>query len=193
MKRILLATSLLTLVASSGLATAGTLNVSGVLSWTPDGANFDYQVKLTNLASSTDSIQTFWYAWVPGEDYLSTPPTSVTPPSGWNFQVTHFPDVSTNGYAIQYTTTTDALAPGDSLIFRFTSPDTPAMLTGNSAFFDHPPIGTAFVYSGQPFQGDSLQFTVSSVPEPSSLLLGLLALPMVAMPSLWKLRRSSGR
>jgi hypothetical protein len=53
--------------------------------------------------------------------------------------ITHFPNVPTNGFAIQFTTTTDPLDPGNSQVFRFTSADTPSMVTGNSLFFDHPP------------------------------------------------------
>jgi hypothetical protein len=44
------------------------------------------------------------------------------------------------------------------------------------------------VYSSQPFQGNSLQFLVSSVPEPSSLTLALVAIPALAG---WAYRRRS--
>jgi len=139
MRRIILATAVTALLALSGRADAGPLDVSGVLSWTPDGSNFDDSISLTNLPTSTDPIETFWFAWVPGSDFLATSPLSVTAPGGWKSLITHFPDVPTNGFAIQFTTTTDPLGPGDSRTFRFTSADTPAMITGNSLFFDHPP------------------------------------------------------
>ena len=156
-------------------ASAGTLDVSGVLSWTPDGSNFDYSIKLTNSSSSTDSLKTFWYAWVPGADFLPTSPLSVSNPAGWTDTITHFPDVPTNGYAIQYVTTSDPVLPGESRIFGFTSADTPAQLSGDSPFYPGTPVGTSFVYQGAPFQGDSLQFPVQSVPEPASLTLAMLS------------------
>ncbi|WP_165235734.1 PEP-CTERM sorting domain-containing protein [Aquisphaera insulae] len=180
MRKLIFATAIAALFSSGGRADAGPLDVTGLLSWTPNGANFDYSITLTNLATSTDSIETFWYAWVPGEDFLVTSPLSFTAPAGWTSTITHFPNVATNGYAIQFKTSTDALDPGHSLVFGFTSPDTPSMVTGLSTFFDHPPVGTSFVYSGQPFQGDALQFVVQAVPEPTSLALGLIAAPALA-------------
>ncbi|QEH31607.1 hypothetical protein OJF2_00720 [Aquisphaera giovannonii] len=190
MRTFILAAAVAALLPLAGRADAGPLNVTGLLSWTPDGANFDYSITLTNLATSTDSIQTFWFAWVPGEDFLTTSPLSATPPSGWTSLVTHFPNLPTNGYAIQFKTSTDAIAPGESRVFQFTSPDAPAVVTGHSTFFDHPPIGTSFVYSGQPFQGDSLRFVVASVPEPTSLALGLIAAPALAALALRRRRRA---
>jgi hypothetical protein len=180
MRKLIFATAITALFSLAGRADAGPLDVTGLLSWTPNGANFDYSITLTNLATSTDSIETFWFAWVPVEDFLTTTPISVTAPAGWTSLITHFPNVPTNGFAIQFKTSTNPLDPGNSLVFQFTSSDTPAMVTGPSAFFDHPPVGTSFVYSGQPFQGDSLQFVVQAVPEPASLMLGLVAVPALA-------------
>jgi hypothetical protein len=85
-------------------ASAGPIDVDAVLSWTPNGSNFDYTIKLDNLATSTDSISTFWYAWIPGQDYLTTKPISVSSPTGWTSLITHFPNLPTNGFAIQYKT-----------------------------------------------------------------------------------------
>ena len=56
---------------------------SGVISSTPDGSDFQYTIALTNSSASDDSIGTFWFASVPGQDYLATNPISVTPPAGW--------------------------------------------------------------------------------------------------------------
>jgi hypothetical protein len=107
---------------------------------------------------------------------LPTSPISVTPPTDWTFLITHFPNQPTNGFAIQFKTSTPGLAPGDSLQFKFKSADSPAQLAGDSPFFPGTPVGTSFVYSGQPFQGDGLHFQVQSVPEPASLTLALMAI-----------------
>jgi hypothetical protein len=155
-------------------------------------SNFDYTIKLDNLATSTDSISTFWYAWIPGQDYLTTKPISVSSPTGWTSLITHFPNLPTNGFAIQYKTLSAPLAPGHSLLFGFTSPDTPDKVTGNSPFFLHPPVGTSFVYSGQPFQGDSLEFVVRSVPEPSTLTMGVCGV-LLTFAGLHARRRFSTR
>ena len=73
------------------------ITASGVISSKPDGSNFDYTIELTNSSSSTASIGTFWYAWVPGEDFLATNPISVTSPTGWSGLITH---AGRDGYAI---------------------------------------------------------------------------------------------
>jgi hypothetical protein len=149
---------------------------SGVLSSTPDGADFDYTITLSNSSASTNSIGTFWFAWVPGKDFMATSPLSVTDPTGWTDHITH--GGSTDGYAIQWVSSSlsDNVAIGGSLTFQFTSADTPAQIAGNSQFYPTIPVETSFVYSGAPFSDAGFVFQVSSVPEPSTLTLGILAL-----------------
>ncbi len=158
---------------------AGTLEASATTSATPDGSNWDYTVALTNLSSSTDSLQTFWYSWVPGRDFMPTSPLSVSSPAGWTDKITN--GGSTDGFAIQFVTTSAPLTPGSTLDFNFTSASTPAQIAGDSPFYPGTPVGTFFVYQGSPFVGDSFSSvasfvpTVSSVPEPSSLTLAFAA------------------
>ena len=64
-------------------ASAAPLTASGSATVTPDGSNFDYSITLTNSSASTVNLGTFWFAWVPGQDYLPTNPISETSPSGW--------------------------------------------------------------------------------------------------------------
>ena len=61
---------------------------SAVITSTP-GRDFKYDITLTNSAASNAPIGTFWYAWIPGEDFLATSPISVTPPTGWVDNITH--------------------------------------------------------------------------------------------------------
>jgi hypothetical protein len=63
----------------------------------------------------------------------------------------------------------------------FESSDTPAQIAGDSPFYPGTPVGTSFLYQGAPFQGDSRQFLVSSVPEPSTLALGLIGIASIAV------------
>ena len=135
---------------------------SGVISSTPDGSNFDYTIQLTNSSTSTASIGTFWYAWVPGGDFLATSPVAVTPPNGWSDNITHAG--AGDGYAIQFISkgSSDNVLPGNSLNFAFTSADTPASVNGDSMFYPGTPVGTSFVYSGGPEQGVSDEFVVTA-------------------------------
>ncbi len=159
---------------------AGELTASAVLTAKPDGSNYEYSITLTNTSSglSPASIGTFWFGWTPGQDYLSANPTDITTPAGWMEKVTHAG--ANDGYAIQFVAEsgTPLVAPGNSLSgFGFTSSETPTELAGDSSFYNHPPETTSFVYAGTPFTNPSDQFvvSVSSVPEPSSLVLGLIA------------------
>jgi hypothetical protein len=131
---------------------------SAVINSKPDGTDFDYTIKLTNSASSTSAIGTFWFAWVPGEDFLATSPISVTPPIGWSDQITH--SGPSDGYAIQYTANSSSsyVPAGSSMNFMFKSADKPASVYGNSVFFPTTPVGTSFVYPQAPFSDAGHEF-----------------------------------
>jgi hypothetical protein len=193
MKRMVLLGSL-ALFCFQSSASAALITASAELSWMPDGSNFDYTITVTNASTSDASIGTFWYAWVPGADFLATSPLSVAVPTGWADQITHFPNVPTNGYAIQWTTgATDSpanIAPGASLQFMFTSADSPAALSSDSIFYPGTPVGTSFVYPGAPFSDAGHEFVVATVPEPSSAILLLIAVP-VSMLGARRLRSST--
>jgi hypothetical protein len=174
--------------ASPGFA--GQISASGTFTATPDGADFDYTIKLTNTSGAgNDNIETFWFGWVPGHDFMAgAKPFNIMAPTGWNDLVTGAGN-ATDGFAIQFTTSTNALAPGATLDFKFTSDQSPAAIAGLSMFGSNPPVGTSFVYAGAPFQSDSFTFVVTpqAVPEPSSLLLG--AFGMIATFGYMRIRR----
>jgi hypothetical protein len=164
-------------------ASAETIDASVVITAKPDGSDFDYTIMLTNTSGlGNDSIATFWFAWVPGMDFLPTEPLSVTLPTGWKDVITH--GGSTDGYAIQFDalSTASDLAPGRSLTFGFQSADTPTELMADSPFHPTFPVLTAFVYSQGPLKGDGQQILASfaSVPEPSTLTLGIVGLASLA-------------
>lgn len=153
---------------------AATLADATLTSTSLSGGVFDYTITLNNIG--TTPIETFWYAWIPGQDYLATRPTPQLP-SGWTATITG--GSSGDGFAIRWTTTSAPIDAGSSLNFEFSSTDTPTEIAGDSTFFPGTPVGTSFVYQGAPFSGGSDQFVVESVPEPSAvptLGIGLLFL-----------------
>jgi hypothetical protein len=142
---------------------------SAVISSTPDGGHFDYTITLSNSRQSNSGIGTFWYAWIPGQDYLSTRPVSVTPPTGWTDQITN--EGPGDGFAIEFVASNALynVQPGGSMTFKFSSNDPPASINGNSQFFPGAKVSTAFVYPGAPFSDGGHQFVVTPAPTLTSI------------------------
>jgi hypothetical protein len=151
-----------------GRALMATINVSAVINSVSAGSNFNYTITLTNEASSTSPVGTFWYAWtaVPFDDFLATNPISVASPSGWHDVITNVG--SRDGFAIEYIANSPAsyVQPGSSLNFQFTSADTPASVNGNSVFYPNIPVGTSIVYPAGPFSDAGHLFVVTSATTP---------------------------
>jgi hypothetical protein len=144
-----------------------TINASGVISATPMGADFNYTINLANASSSNAGIGTFWYAWVPGKDFLATNPISVSPPTGWTDMVTNASP--SDGFAIQFvaSSSTFDVKPGSSLNFSFESADSPSSVNGNSAFYPGTPVNTSTVYPAGPFSDAGHTFVVTPAPTPT--------------------------
>jgi hypothetical protein len=180
MKRILSVAIALSAGLLSSPAFAGIIDASATISSTAlGGGDFDYTIAATNTSGvGNDSIATFWFSWIPGENFMNTSPISVMDPTGWKDAIT---GSSSTGFAIQFDSLSAAtsLAPGGTETFSFVSATTPAELAGDSPAFPGEPELTAFVYSQGPLEGDGHQLlvtAVSSVPEPSSLVLGLFGI-----------------
>jgi hypothetical protein len=160
-----------TLIA--GLAAATTSSYaqgivpSATLVGTPgSGSTFDYTLTLNNGASATSSIDSLWYAWIPGYFFLPSVPSSASGgSSGWSASVV--------AQSIQFQGSgANAIAPGHSASFNFITTASPSALAGNS--FLGTPIGESFAYVGNVDASPGVEFVVQSVPEPSTLaLLGL--------------------
>ena len=140
-----------------------------------------WQYSLTLNDTGTTTLDTFWFAWVPGEDFMPTSPSSIASPAGWSALVTN--EGAADGFAIQWKAGAGALLdPGQSLTgFMFDSATSPTEMMGDSPFFPGTPVTTTFVYQGAPFSDAGLELEVlpatAAVPEPSSLaLMGLGAL-----------------
>src|SRR5271165_667382 len=106
-----------------------------------------YSITLTNAGTTT--IGTFWYAWLPAEDFIALTPTNVTSPAGWNATITG--GGSGDGYAIEWLAASPAnyLAAGNSLSsFSFDSTLPAVQLTSaDSPFFPGTPVGTSVAYT----------------------------------------------
>lgn len=140
---------------------------------------FCYDLTLTNTGTTT--IGSFWFAWIPGAGFLSSPPSNVMDPAGWT-------DFVTNGNtAIQWDATGPLLAPGHSASgFQFDSLETPSQLMGTvpSGFGAGDPITTAFVYIAAPLADPGFQLAATQAtqaPEPATFGFGVLAIGLGLM------------
>jgi hypothetical protein len=141
---------------------------AGFITWAEDPTDFRYNIHLTN--TGTTKISTLWYSWIPGQNYMTVPPTQVTGPDGWVINITH---TAADGYAIRWNGAPNGkfLEAGATLDgFRFHSTETPWELAGPTPFHNNPPTGTTFVYENGPFSGGSSRFVINPVPEPTSML-----------------------
>ena len=157
------------LLATVGAAHAATAAKGSISNTDLGGGVFQYTITLTNTGST--SIETFWYAWEPGADFLATSPTNIQSPAGWSAFITG--GGPNDGFAIQWVTSSAPLAPGNSATFVFESTDTPAQIAGKSVFFPSTPVGTSFVYQGAPFSGGSAEFVVGGTASPSAPVISI--------------------
>src|SRR5690348_1462874 len=99
---------------------------------------YHYDITLTD--TGTTDIGTFWFAWVPGQDFLPSRPSTTTNPTGWTSSLSGTGDAF-DGTAIQWVTTANAITPGSSLSgFGFTTADSPMALLANSPTHPSTPV-----------------------------------------------------
>jgi hypothetical protein len=142
-----------------------------------------WRYDLTLNDTGTTNIGTFWFAWVPGVDFMPTSPFSIDQPVSWTSAVTN--EGPSDGFAIQWQASAPSalLTSGHSLMgFSFDSTTPPQQMAGNSPVLPGIPIRTSFVYSGAPFSDGGFELTAqtTSVPEPSSMILVLAGGGLVA-------------
>jgi hypothetical protein len=152
----------------------------------------EFQYTLTLDDTGTTTLGTFWFSWVPGDNFMPVDPTSITSPAGWQDMVTS--GGPSDGFAIQWTAKMPAndLTSGKTLSgFSFDSSLTLAQLEGDSSGHPTDPVDTAFVYSGAPFSDAGYQLTARAVatPEPSTTLITAFAFGLIALGSALVRRR----
>jgi len=166
-----------------------TVSALGTIAETATSASFNtYALTLQNTSTAGNTLETFWFAWVPGQNYLDTTPLTVQTPTGWTDTITH--GGSFDGYAIRFSTSTNPLAVGSSLPgFGFTSADSLAQISGSSNFYPTIPVTTSEVSTGPNDTGSSsTSFVVTVVPEPGSCALALSTGAVII--AVWNRRRS---
>jgi hypothetical protein len=150
---------------------------------TPISGNGPFVYALTLVDSGSTAIGSVWYSWTPGHNYLpSVPSAAASQTTGWTTSV----QGSAGAASVQFVAGAgDALQPGQSATFDFTSADSPSTLAGSVPIGSPPvetPIGTSTAYTAGLFSDGGDKFVVSSVPEPSSwVLLGTTAAGWLAL------------
>jgi hypothetical protein len=152
------------------------VSATATMTAVPDGVNYDYTITLNNTGPS--GIETFWFAWLPGYDLLTSNPTVTKTPSNWT---TFIESGNYGGYSIEFYDqgTSSALASGQSSSeFQFTSPDTPNDLAGYDTTYGYYRQTESYVYQGAAeasFSSVISNIPITTVPEPSSSILAGLA------------------
>jgi hypothetical protein len=170
--------------ASASEAASATITLQSI---TGTQATPVYNYAMTLNDTGTTNIGTFWFAWVPGQDFLDTPPTSASDPTNWSHIFTGSGNGS-DGKAIQWVAASgDAITPGNSLSgFDFSTLDSPTKIDGMSASHPSTAVETSFVYIAGPETDPGFEFSVApvTVPEPMSIgvLLGGMTLLGIRRP-----------
>ena len=170
-------------VAAPGQAKAAEVASATIIATQIGAGEYQYNVTLNDTGTTT--VGTFWFGWVPGDNFMPVSPTTVTSPAGWTDTITN--GGPSNGYAIQWKASGAAsdLAAGGTLTgFSFESTLTPAQLEAPSAGNPADPVLTAFIYSGAPFSDAGFQLTptvsvATATPEPAET--GLAGLGLVVL------------
>jgi len=167
----------LTLILTRLAPAYGQVSATATMTAVQDGANYDYTVTLHNAGSS--NIETFWFAWLPGYDFLTSYPAVTKTPTNWT---TFIESGYYGGYSIEFydTGSSSPLSPGQSSsAFQFTSADSPAVLAANDPIFGYYATTFSYVYQGAAQAsafGTIGSIPVTPVPEPSSIGLAVIGL-----------------
>jgi hypothetical protein len=163
--------------ARATVLASGTLSELATL-----GGTNTFTMTLQNTSTAGESLEMFWFAWIPGENFLTTTPVSVQAPTGWSDSVM---GSTGNGVSIQFNLSGGtALAAGSTLSgFNFTTIDTLAsMATFSTA---HPTqLTTESEVGTQPADAGtkSAPFVIAVVPEPNSIaLIGIAGAAFVCL------------
>ena len=159
-KRIALIVVALAGVGWQGRA-MGALSASAVLTPQQLGPN-SWRYSLTLSDTGSTPIGSFWFSWIPGENFMPTAASAISSPATWSGSSMNFG--ATDGNSVLWSTSSP-LAAGQSLGgFAFDSTSPPAKLAANSPFYPTTPVGTSFVYHGALFSDAGFEFVAKTVP-----------------------------
>ncbi len=136
---------------------SASISATATVAGTANGAGgYNYSVTLNDTGAT--AIGTFWFGWIPGQDFLTQNPSAIGFPSGWTDSIVAFG----GGYSIEWSANSAAnyIQPGgSSFAFTFSSAETPAMLGANSTLAPTYPSTTSYVYAAAPFVSSGVQIT----------------------------------
>jgi hypothetical protein len=138
--------------------TMGQLAGNAQLTSTPGGGQYQDTIVLHNTGTTT--VGTFWFGWIPGENFLQSMPTNVTAPPGWTSQVFVFGGPT---YSIEwYATSSGSYVPGGGQLsgFGFTSADSSTVLQGLAPNDQQHHVTDSYLYITGAFGDPGLAFTV---------------------------------
>lgn len=162
-KRVIAA--LVILAATTQLSRAQGQLGSGTVVGFGSGPSYTYDLTFKDAAGATNSIGSVWYAWVPGQFFLPSAPTTASAPSGWTATISTTSIQFVAGSAANYITAGSTLS-GFSYTATFSPAQLAAMANSGESVAYH-----AGLFSDSP--GNT--FTVQAVPEPSPALLLLIS------------------
>jgi len=105
----------------------GALNASAILMPQQLGPS-DWRYSLTLHDTGSTAIGSFWFSWIPGENFMATAPSAISSPATWSGSPMNFG--ASDGHSILWSGSTP-IAAGRSLSgFRFDSASSPGQLAG---------------------------------------------------------------
>jgi hypothetical protein len=160
------------LLVTSATPANAQVSATASMTATPDGTKWDYDITVHN--TGVTNIETFWFAWLPGYDYLPSNPTVTGTPTSWTTFIEGGPPYSIEFYDPGLS---NPLTPGSSSsAFKFTSHDSPTTLSTGSGFAGLPDT-YSYVYSGVAEASSAnilFSIPITTVPEPSSIVLACM-------------------
>ena len=173
----------LALAAFASCLHAQSIIPNGQISGVSAGAgSFDYTLTIGEGSGTTTPIASIWYAWIPGQFFLPSVPTSAAGPTGWTASIV------LNSIQFQSTSAAFDIAPGSSMTFSYVASYSPAQLAAA------PNSGLSVAYAGAVDASlPSAEFTVQAVPEPSVVSLLMSGALGVGLAGWLKVRDAKSR
>ncbi|MFT3684206.1 MAG: hypothetical protein QM783_04640 [Phycisphaerales bacterium] len=154
------------------------LQATGELVGTPMGGGV-YHYTLTIHNTGTTTIGSLWFAWIPGENFMTAAATSVTSPANW--AGAHQGGAGADSVLWQANSAAARIAVGGTLTgFAFNSTQTPAQMAALSPNDTRYHMTDSYVYSAGAFSDGGFLFTITVTPTPSAAAaLGLASTAML--------------